>query len=129
MKQVQTEVCRYCGQIVQFEAEGSLTSKQAMEMAVLNCECEDARAYKKCMKQEKKALENVQKLFGEEAEKENRESEGIVAILNAAVLGICNGEIEKIALSLPGGVKATISQGKENIKVERTETKKRQLAG
>lgn len=129
MKQIQTEACRYCGQIVQFEAGKALTDEQAMEMAALNCECEDAVKYQKWMKQEKKALENVQKLFGEEAEPENRESEGIVAILNAAVLGICNGEIEKIALSLPGGVKATISQGKENIKVERTETKKRQLAG
>lgn len=129
MKQVQTEACRYCGQIVQFEAEGSLTSEQAMEKAVLNCEREDARAYKKCMKQEKKALENVSKLFGEGAEKENQESDGILSLMNAAVIGICNGELEKITLNLPGGIRAAISQGKENIKVERTETKKRQLAG
>lgn len=129
MKQIQTATCRYCGQIVQFEAGKALTDEQAMEMAVLNCGCEDALAYQKWMGQEKKALENVQKLFGEEAEPENRESEGIVALLNAAVLGICNGEVEKATLNLPGGVKAAISQGKDNIKVERTETKKRQLAG
>ena len=73
--------------------------------------------------------ERAKALWGEEAEPENRESEGIVTLLNAAVIGICNGEIEKVTLNLPGGVKAAISQGKDNIKVERTETKKRQLAG
>lgn len=129
MKQVQTEACRYCGQIVQFEAEGALTGEQAMEMAALNCGCEDAVAYQKWMKQEKKALENVSKLFGEGAEKESRESDGILSLMNAAVLGICNGELEKVTLNLPGGIRAAISQGKENIKVERVETRKRQLAG
>lgn len=123
MKQIQTAACRFCGQIVQFETEKVLTDEQAMEKAVLNCKCEDAAIYRKWMQQEKKALEHVQKLFGEEAE--NRESEGIVAILNAAVMGMCSGEIEKISLNLPGGIKAVISQNsKGEIKVERIETKK-----
>ena len=54
MKQIQTATCRHCGQIVQFEAGKALTDEQAMEMAVLNCGCEDAVKYQKWMKQEKK---------------------------------------------------------------------------
>lgn len=130
MKQIQTAPCKFCGQIVQFEEEKSLTDEQAMEMAVMECSCEEAVMYRKWVQQETKALENVTAFFGEEAEPRNMEGEGIVAILHAAVHEICNGELEKITLNLPGGVKATISQnGKGEIKVERAETKKRQLTG
>ncbi len=41
-----------------------------------------------------------------------------------------DGRLEKIALNLAGGIKAIISKSsKGEIKVERVETKKRQLTG
>lgn len=68
-------------------------------------------------------MANIQELFGEGQEV----SEEVIAILNAAVLRVCIGEVEKISMNLPGGIKAAISRNsKEEIKVERTETKKRQ---
>lgn len=120
---MQTAPCRCCGQVVSFTAEGALTEGIAGELATLNCDCEEAEAYQRCMQQEKKAMANVQELFGEG----QGVSEEVIAILNAAVLRICNGEMEKLNLNLPGGIKAAISRNsKEEIKVERTETKKRQ---
>ena len=127
-KEMQTAPCRYCGQIVQFEAEGALTGEMSGEMAALNCDCEDAVAHQIWMRQEKKALSNVRRLFGKEAG--IAVSEDVITILNAAVLEICKNELEKISLNLQGGIKATISRNsKGEIKVERTETKKHQLLG
>lgn len=129
-KTIQTAPCRYCGQIVQFESGELLTDEQALEMAVLECSCEDAKAYRRWQLNEKRALENVQRLFGEKASAKDMAGEGVIAILDAAVCGICGGEIEKITLNLPGGVKAGISiNTKGEVKVERTETKKRKLTG
>jgi hypothetical protein len=120
---MKTAPCRYCGQVVSFTAGGALTEEIAGEMAALNCDCEEAVAYQRCMQQEKKAMANIQELFGEGQEV----SEEVIAILNAAVLRVCIGEVEKISMNLPGGIKAAISRNsKEEIKVERTETKKRQ---
>lgn len=129
-KNLQTAPCRYCGQIVQFAAEGALTEEMAVEMAALNCDCEDAKAHQILMQQEKKALKNVQALFGEKAGQGNTVGENAIGILNAAVLGACDMELDKLTMNLPGGIKATISRNSEGrIKVERTETKKRQLLG
>lgn len=130
MKRTQTAPCRFCGQFVQFEAEGVLTEENAMEMAAMECKCEEAVGYRKWMQQEKRALRNIQRLFGEEAGPGSMVGEGSMAILNAAVCGICQGELEKAILNLPGGIKASISKKGENeIKVERTEIRRRQLTG
>lgn len=129
-KITQTAPCRFCGQIVQFEGEAGLTEEEAVELASRNCQCEQAKVYRIWRQQEEKVIENISNLFGEGAEPENRKSEAIVELLNAAAAQICHGKVESIAVTMQGNIKAKISRNsKGDVKVERTETKKRQLTG
>ena len=74
-----------------------------------------------------KARKNVIRLFGEGAEG-TKISDNANELLLAAVDEICSENIRKIALELPGGIKAVISQGKKGeINVERIETRKQKL--
>lgn len=125
---VSTAPCRFCGQMVQIEADGKLTQPQAEEKATMTCQCPEAVEYQKEKQRKEKALKNVSVLFGEDAAPEKRISEGIVSILRAAVEEIYSGGLAKVTLNLRGGVKASISQNsKGEINVERTETKKQKL--
>lgn len=125
---ISTAPCRFCGQMVQIEADGKLTKPQAEEKATMSCTCPEAVEYQKEKQRKEKALKNVSVLFGEDAAPEKRIGEGIVSILRAAVEEIYSGGLAKVTLNLRGGVKASISQNsKGKINVERTETKKQKL--
>lgn len=127
---VQSAECRFCGQMIQIEAEDGLTAQQAQEEAVMLCQCLEAREYQREKNRRERALENVRILFGEGALPEKRASEGVVNILLAAVNEIHNGGIAKISIQTHDGVRASVSQnGSGEISVERTETKKRKLTG
>ena len=127
-KIMQTAPCRFCGQMVQIEADEKLTKPQAEEKATMTCQCPEAVEYQKEKQQKEKALKNVSVLFGEDAAPEKRIGEGIVSILQAAVEEIYSGGLAKVTLNLRGGVKASISQNsKGEINVERTEIKKQKL--
>ena len=125
---VKTAKCRFCGQMTQIEADEELTAAQAEEQATMTCNCTDAVEYQKEKQRKEKAMQNVAALFGEAATPDKRCGEGIVKILKAAVEEIYTGGLAKVTLNLRGGVKASISQnGKGEINVERTETKKQKL--
>lgn len=125
---INTAPCRFCGQMVQIESEEKLTKPQAEEQATMTCNCMDAVEYQKEKQRKEKAMKNVSVLFGEDALPEKRTSEGIVNILRAAVEEIYTGGLAKVTLNIRGGVKASVSQnGKGEINVERTETKKQKL--
>ena len=102
-KEVQTAPCRFCGQMVQIEAEGKLTEAQAEEQATMSCTCEQAVEYQKEKQRKEKAMQNVAALFGEAAAPEKRCGEGIVKILKAAVEEIYTGGLAKVTLNLRGG--------------------------
>lgn len=123
-----TGECRFCGQIVQFNADDDLTKPQAEEKATMNCSCAQAVEYQKEKQRKEKAVRNVSALFGEDATADKRCKDGIVAILKAAVEEIYSGGLAKVTLNIRGGVKASISQNsKGEINVERIEMKKQKL--
>ncbi len=125
---IQTAPCRFCGQMVQFAADGSLTEPQAQEIATMNCSCGEAMDYQKEKNRKENALKNVSKLFGEDAPSDKRARDSIVRLLMAAVEEIYGGGLAKITLNLRGGIKACVSQnGKGEISVERMEAKKQKL--
>lgn len=127
-KEIQTAQCRFCGQMVQIEADEKLTKPQAEEQATMTCNCPEAVEYQKEKQRKEKALKNVSVLFGEDAAPDKRIGEDIVNILRAAVEEIYTGGLAKVTLNLRGGVKASVSQNsKGEINVERTETKKQKL--
>lgn len=100
---ISTAPCRFCGQMVQIEADGKLTKPQAEEKATMTCQCPEAVEYQKEKQRKEKALKNVSVLFGEDAAPEKRIGEGIVSILRAAVEEIYSGGLAKVTLNLRGG--------------------------
>lgn len=104
---ISTASCRFCGQMVQIEADGKLTKPQAEEKATMLCQCPEAVEYQKEKQRKEKALKNVSKLFGEDAEPEKRIGEEIVNILRAAVEEIYSGGLAKVTLNLRGELKPT----------------------
>lgn len=127
-KIISTAPCRFCRQMVQLDTEEELTQPQAEEKATMLCTCAEAVEYQKEKQRKEKAMKNVSALFGGDAAPEKRVGEGIVKILWAAVEEIYTGDLAKVTLNIRGGVKASISQnGKGEINVERTETKKQKL--
>lgn len=100
---VSTAPCRFCGQMVQIEADGKLTKPQAEEKATMLCQCPEAVEYQKEKQRKEKALKNVSVLFGEDAAPEKRIGEGIVNLLRAAVEEIYSGGLAKVTLNLRGG--------------------------
>ena len=46
-KIMQTAPCRFCGQMVQIEADEKLTKPQAEEKATMTCQCPEAVEYQK----------------------------------------------------------------------------------
>lgn len=100
---ISTAPCRFCGQMVQIEADGKLTKPQAEEKATMSCTCPEAVEYQKEKQRKEKALKNVSVLFGEDAAPEKRIGEGIVNILRAAVEEIYSGGLAKVTLNLRGG--------------------------
>lgn len=125
-KLIKTAACRFCGQMTQIEDD--LTKEQAEEEATVNCRCNKALEYQKEKLRKERALKNISVLFGEDAAQEKRVGENTVNILRAAVEEIYSGEIAKVTINLRGSIKASVSQnGKGEINVERTETKKQKL--
>lgn len=101
-----TAACRFCGQMTQLEGYGELTEAQAEEEATVLCKCEAAKEYQKRKQRKGKALENIQKLFGEGVLPEKRAGEGIINLLNAGTEEVYNGGLAKITLNLRGGGKS-----------------------
>ena len=117
--------CRFCGQMMTLDKE--MTEHEAEEIATLQCGCQESVIYERDIKRRQKAIMNITELFGHGAQN-GKVAEEIVKILKEAVEIIQNGSITKIALEIRGGTKATISMnGKGEISVERTETKKQKL--
>ena len=99
---INTAPCRFCGQMVQIEADGELTKPQAEEKATMTCTCDRAVEYQKEKQRKEKALKNVSVLFGADAPPEKRMGEGIVNLLRAAVEEIYSGGLAKVTLNLRG---------------------------
>ena len=125
---VKAAPCNFCGQMITIDADEHMTEAQEKEIATMCCNCDEAVEYKKEKKRKEKALENVEALFGKGAPEGERCNGEIVGLLKMGIELIHTGEVARMTVNLRGGIKATVSQnGKGEINVERTETKKKKL--
>lgn len=114
-----TGACIYCGQIGTVEAEEHISIEEIDKMVSLQCDCHLAKEAVKKAQRLEKAKDSAKKLFADH-------SEDVIYFMQAAVTLISNGEIGQIKIDTIGNVKATISKtAKNNIKIERSETKKK----
>lgn len=121
--QKQMGYCRYCGQGKLIQTMTGWGEEQLNECATMDCNCEAAQTYQKAAKRKQKAKDRANGLFGQGAEKPL--SESVVNMLLVAVDEIEAKHIKAITIDIGHGTRAAIKKtAKENIRVERAESKK-----
>ncbi len=109
--------CTYCGQTRMLEVEDGITKEELNQEATENCNCECAINARESAKAEAEAVENIETLFKDFPDTAN--------ILKAAIIPIMAGELNKVVIDTGRKVKAQVMRtSKDNIKVERSESKK-----
>lgn len=100
--------CEYCGQIL-------LDNKE--------CTCDGAVAARKQQRQIKEAQQLCRETFADDGE--SYIPDGTVQVLQSVIPMIADGRFKKVAIQIPGGIKATVKLGFcGKIEVERTDTLK-----
>ena len=132
--------CKFCGQCIDIDAVADVERLEddcailpgvvadvAVEIATLNCTCNEGIPYRAQQKKKNKVMKNISALFGDDAPEGKKIPDDIIDILERVGSLLCAARIEKAAINLRG-VKASLSvNSKGEIKVERTETSKQQL--
>lgn len=120
--EIQVGCCPYCGQIYQFETSGDCREDQLNQMAADKCDCYEAQAYRKRENKKKKAIRDIENLFGKYDEACNT--------LKGAVPLLIEEKILSISFKIDGNVSGKIScTNKGNIKVEKKTKQKVSLEG
>lgn len=106
--------CKFCGQSYAFQTVGEASEERLTEWATEKCDCTEAKEERKLRMDERKAYQNIQKLF-----KDSKTAQ----ILMQAVWPILTCEIDSIAIDIGGGVKASMGLNKNGrIKVQKRTT-------
>lgn len=112
----------YCGQIYQFETSGDCREDQLNQMAAEKCDCYEAQSYRKRENKKKKAIRDIENLFGKYDE--------ACSTLKGAVPLLIEEKILSISFKIDGNVSGKISStNKGNIKVEKETKQKVSLEG
>lgn len=115
----QTGHCRFCGQSRMIEHEDTLTEPQLEETATLQCECEQAMAYKEQANRRSTAKQRVNELFGDGAG-DLKQPEAVLTIILKTVDAICDKKMKAATITIRSGLRCRIMQmAKDKIKVVR----------
>lgn len=115
--------CIYCGQMVVVNAMQDWSEDEINQAATSQCECDAAQSYIKAQRRKEKAKKRIHELFGSAAEKPIAEE--VVDILLLSVDAIEEKTIKSLTVDIGQGAKGKIIKtAKENIRVERSESKK-----
>lgn len=128
--------CRCCGQQIILE-QGYASEEETNWEATRQCSCPQSgevfMAYKRRERQIEETRANIRELFVETcgdaiAAIPQDASDAAVAILEAAIVPIVDGILNKVTVDIVGGVKAQICRSrKTDVAVSRSDAVKRQL--
>lgn len=118
-KESKTGACRFCGQNQIIADGGDMTEPQLEESATMQCECEQAMAYKESVNRRQTAKQRANELFGENAG-DMKQPEAVQAIILNAVDAICDKKMKSTVITIRTGLRCRIMQmAKDKIKVVR----------
>lgn len=94
--------CKFCGQTALIETENEA---EALHLATMGCNCEEALNYREIYTRAAEAVEEMQELYREE-----RVQERIIAIFREAIDLMALGIMTQCNVTLPNGKKLKISK-------------------
>ena len=110
--EMQTGFCKFCQQGFQMETSGMATQEQLDQWATDKCGCGEAKEDAERKGSVEQAKVNMERLF-------RTDNPVLEEILKEALPYIKGGEIYKITISAPGGIKGTMfKNAKEKIVVK-----------
>lgn len=120
----QTGYCKFCGQSGIIYAPKTWSQEEVNEAATCRCECDEAKKYAESKERVQKAKNRITELFGSNAERPI--DQDVVTIMLDVVDAIEARHMKGVTIDVGQGVRAKVSKmAKESIKVERTETSKK----
>lgn len=116
--ELQVGYCNSCGQARQFQTSGGVEQSQLNEWATDECRCAAGEEQRRIKQSEKKALRNIDNLFGTEFPE-------TAHILKTALPYIIDDSIASITIKTGYEIDAKVSiTSKGKVKVEKKENKK-----
>lgn len=111
--ELQVGYCEVCGQAKQFQTTGGVEQSQLDEWATDECTCTAASERRLIKKRQERAVENIEKLFGEKFPE-------TAEVLKTALPFIIKDQIESITIKTGYDIDAKISvTAKGKVKVEK----------
>lgn len=119
MSETRLSACKFCGQTTMVEA---VTEAEALHLATMQCDCEDAFNYRSVYMKAEEAVTEMKALYG--AEKvQDRLIETVEECINIMALGM----LTKMALELPNGKKLKVARKGHGFSVECSKADKKKV--
>lgn len=115
-----TAACRFCGQFRTVIGGDDLNEDELTELAVMECDCDEAQAYQKIIKKRDYAQDNIKILF-------KGDGEALTKALTYLTEPLATQAITKVNVTTIRGIRATMTAKEDTIKIDRVVTDKQSL--
>lgn len=115
-----TSACKYCGQMASVEAE---TEAEALHLATMGCNCEDALNYQEIYIRAENATLEMQELY-----KDEKVQQKVIDLSATCIELMAGGLLQGMQLALPNGKKLKISKKGNGFTVSCSRSDSRQVS-
>lgn len=112
--------CKFCGQQRMITSKNDMTPEQLEYVVTLECECDEAMAFKAIESKKNYAASNIKVLF-------SKDGMTVMNLLLDHVDALARQTIKKVTIVTADGVRGTLTAKESTIKVDRTETIKESM--
>lgn len=119
MSATKLSACKYCGQTAMVDAQ---TEAEALHLATMQCDCEDAFNYKSVYLKAEEAVTEMKVLYGSE-----KVQDSLIDIIEECISIMALGMLTKLAMELPNGKKLKVARKGHGFSVECSKADKKKV--
>lgn len=119
MSETILSACRYCGQTAMVEAE---TEAEALHLATMECDCEDAIEYQQLHVKMEEAITEMREMY-----KQERIQEHLINMMEDNIRIMASGHMSKAQYELPNGKKLKVTKKDRGFSVECSQANKKKV--
>ncbi len=119
MSETKLSACKYCGQTAMVDA---VTEAEALHMATMQCDCEDAFNYRSVYMKAEEAVTEMKEMYSAE-----KVQDRLIEITKDCIGIMAQGMLTKITLELPNGKKLKVARKNHGFSVECSKADKKKV--
>jgi len=119
MSETKLSACKYCGQTAMVDAE---TEAEALHLATMECDCEEAIAYQQIHMKMEEAITEMREMFQAE-----RIQEHLINMMENNIRTMAAGLMSKAQYDLPNGKKLKVTKRDRGFSVECSSANKKKV--